>query len=166
MARRKSKGFRKPKAVRRAARKRKMGVAERRKREFTYRGYTIDELLQMPLYIPEDGSDQIAIIELVPSRVRRSLDRGLPREADHFLNKISESESNKVIRTHCRDMPVLPVMVGKTVGVYNGRDFVNVEIQPEMIGHYLGEFAGTRRRPVHTGPGVGATRSSKHVALK
>ena len=166
MARRKSKGFRKPKAVRRAARKRKMGVAERRKREFTYRGHTMEELLQMPLYPPEDGTDQVAIIQLVPARVRRTLTRGLPREANHFLNKISQLEEDKVVRTHCRDMPVLPVMVGKTVGVYNGRDFVNVVVQPEMIGQYLGEFAGTRRRPVHTGPGVGATRSSKHVALK
>ena len=166
MARRKSKGFRKPKAVRRAARKRKMGVAERRKREFTYRGHTMEELLQMPLYEPEDGTDQVAIIQLVPARVRRTLTRGLPREANHFLNKISQLEEDKVVRTHCRDMPVLPVMVGKTVGVYNGRDYVNVEVQPEMIGHFLGEFAGTRRRPVHTGPGVGATRSSKHVALK
>jgi small subunit ribosomal protein S19 len=57
-------------------------------------------------------------------------------------------------------------MVGKSIGIYNGRDFVNIEVQPEMLGHYLGEFALTRRKPVHTGPGVGATRSSKHVALK
>ena len=140
MARRKNKGFRKPKAVRRATRKRKMGVAERRKREFTYRGYKIAELQQMPLYPPEDGSDQVSIIELVPSRVRRSLDRGLPRECEHFLNRISEADAGKTIRTHRRDMPILPVMVGKTVGVYNGRDFVNIEIQPEMLGHYLGEF--------------------------
>ncbi len=166
MARRKSKGFRKPKAVRRAARKRKMGVAERRKREFTYRGYTIPELQQMPLYPPEDGSDQVSIIELVPSRVRRSLDRGLPRECEHFLERITEAEAEQVVRTHRRDMPVLPVMVGKSIGIYNGRDFVNIEVQPEMLGHYLGEFALTRRKPVHTGPGVGATRSSKHVALK
>ena len=95
MARRKSKGFRKPKAVRRAARKRKMGVAERRKREFTYRGYTIPELQQMPLYPPEDGSDQVSIIELVPSRVRRSLDRGLPRECEHFLERITEAEAEQ-----------------------------------------------------------------------
>lgn len=166
MARRKSKGFRKPKSVRRASRKRRMGVAERRKREFTFRGHTMDELMQMPLYPPEDGSDQMSISGLVSSRVRRSLAKGLGRERTHFLNRITEAEGDNVVRTHCRDMPVLPVMVGKTVGIYNGRDFVNIEIKPEMIGHYLGEFAVTRRRPVHTGPGVGATRSSKHVSLK
>ena len=76
------------------------------------------------------------------------------------------SSEGDTIRTHRRDMPVLPIMVGRTIGIYNGREFVDVIIQPEMIGHYLGEYAMTRRRPVHTGPGVGATRSSKHVALK
>jgi len=165
MARRK-KSFRKPKAARRQARKRRMGVAERRKREFTYRGYTMEEMLNMPLYPPEDGSEQMAIISLMPARVRRSLYRGLPRENEHFLARVEESGEGKTVRTHRRDMPVLPVMVGKTIGIHNGRDFAEVLIQPEMIGHYLGEYAMTRRRPVHTGPGVGATRSSKHVALK
>ena len=56
--------------------------------------------------------------------------------------------------------------VGKTISVYSGQTFVPVEIKPEMIGHYLGEFAITRRGVAHSGPGVGATRSSKHVALK
>jgi small subunit ribosomal protein S19 len=63
-------------------------------------------------------------------------------------------------------MYILPEMVGTTVGIHNGRDFINVEVIPEMIGHALGEFAPTRRPVTHTGPGVGATRSSKHVALK
>ena len=166
MARRKKKGFTKPKAVRRAARKRKMGVAERRKREFTYRGYRMEELLEMPLIGSEESPDTIALIEILPARTRRSLARGLPREGTHFLNRITAASEGDTVRTHRRDMPVLPVMVGKVVGIYNGRDFVDVEIKPEMIGHYLGEFAATRRRPVHTGPGVGATRSSKHVALK
>jgi small subunit ribosomal protein S19 len=143
-----------------------MGVAERRKREFTYRGYTLAEMLEMPLYPPEDGSEQMAIISLMPARARRSLYRGLPRENEHFLARIEEAGESDILRTHRRDMPVLPIMVGKTIGIHNGRDFVDVIIQPEMIGHYLGEYAMTRRRPVHTGPGVGATRSSKHVALK
>jgi small subunit ribosomal protein S19 len=143
-----------------------MGVAERRKREFTYRGYTVEEMLAMPLYPPEDGSDQMAIISLMPARARRSLYRGLPRENEHFLARVEGSSEGDTIRTHRRDMPVLPIMVGRTIGIYNGREFVDVIIQPEMIGHYLGEYAMTRRRPVHTGPGVGATRSSKHVALK
>ena len=47
-----------------------------------------------------------------------------------------------------------------------GQNFVEVGVKPEMIGHYLGEFAITRRGVAHSGPGVGATRSSKHVPLK
>ncbi|MEM2576477.1 MAG: ribosomal protein S19 family protein, partial [Candidatus Bathyarchaeia archaeon] len=44
--------------------------------------------------------------------------------------------------------------------------FVPVEIKPEMIGHYLGEFAITNKRVVHGAPGIGASRSSMYVPLK
>ena len=87
-------------------------------------------------------------------------------ESEKLLEKIRSSNGNSVIKTHCRGLYVLPEMVGKTVGVHNGREFVNVEVVPEMIGHSLGEFAITRKSVTHTGPGVGATRSSTHVALK
>ena len=70
------------------------------------------------------------------------------------------------IRTHIRSMVVLPEFVGKIISIHNGKEFVDVEIAPEMIGHFLGEFALTRRRVAHTGPGVGATRSSKFMPLK
>ena len=63
-------------------------------------------------------------------------------------------------------MIVLPQMVGKTIGIHNGQTFVQTEIKPEMIGHYLGEYAPTRRAVTHSGPGVGATRSSKFMPLK
>jgi small subunit ribosomal protein S19 len=63
-------------------------------------------------------------------------------------------------------MPILPQFVGKTIAVHNGQNFVEIDVKPEMIGHYLGEFAITRRGVAHSGPGVGATRSSKHVPLK
>ena len=71
-----------------------------------------------------------------------------------------------VVKTHCRDMVVIPEMVGTTFGIYNGRDFVEVTITPEMIGHYFGEFAPTRARVQHGDPGMGATRSSMFVPLK
>ena len=70
------------------------------------------------------------------------------------------------MRTHCRDVPILPDFVGKKVAVHNGKEFVSVEIKPEMIGHYIGEFAMTRKAVAHSGPGVGATRSSKFMPLK
>tara|TARA_B100000902_G_scaffold59612_2_gene66637 strand:+ start:16440 stop:16940 length:501 start_codon:yes stop_codon:yes gene_type:complete len=166
MARKSKKMFRSPKTARRQARKRRSTIAERRKKEFLWRGMTIDQLKQLPLYPPEDEPEAPCIATLMPSRAKRSLSRGLSEECEHFLSKIRENGTSKVIRTHCRGMYVLPEMVGVTVGIHNGRDFVKVEIIPEMIGHALGEFAPTRRSVTHTGPGVGATRSSKHVALK
>lgn len=74
-------------------------------------------------------------------------------------------EKNNV-RTHLRDMIILPSMVGRTVKIHNGKEFISVEIQPDMIGHYLGEFALTRKEVKHGSAGLGATRSSKFIPLK
>ncbi|MEM4893649.1 MAG: ribosomal protein S19 family protein, partial [Desulfurococcaceae archaeon] len=73
---------------------------------------------------------------------------------------------NVVVKTHVRDMVVLPEMVGLTIAVHNGKEFVPVKIVPEMIGHYLGEFAITTKKVQHGEPGLKATRSSKYVAVK
>lgn len=131
---------------------------------FKFRGYTLEELQEMSL-------DEV--IELLPSRQRRSLKRGFLPTQEKVLEKIekvknTENKSGKpiVIKTHCRDMIVLPNMVGLTFGIYNGQDFVEVTIQPEMIGCYFGEFAITRGRVQHGDPGMGATRSSMFVPLK
>lgn len=134
------------------------------RKEFKYRGHTLEELQQMPL----DN-----VIQLFPSRQRRSLRKGfLPRQKK-VLEKIRKlkKEGDKggkpqIIRTHCRDMIVLPEMVGMTFGIYNGKTFVDVKIQPEMIGCYFGEFAVTRQKVQHGDPGMGATRSSMFVPLK
>ncbi|RLE56982.1 MAG: 30S ribosomal protein S19 [Candidatus Methanomethylicota archaeon] len=132
-------------------------------REFTYRGYVLSQLLEMPM----DG-----FIQLLPSRQRRSLLRGLTSEQRKLLEKIRaakklQSSGKKVtIRTHCRDMIILPEMVGLTIHVYNGKEFIPVNITVEMIGHYLGEFAITTKRVVHGTPGLKATRSSMYVPLK
>jgi small subunit ribosomal protein S19 len=130
---------------------------------FKYRGYTLEELQEMSL-------DEV--IKLLPSRQRRSLKRGfLPRQ-EKVLAKMEkvDIENNdgrpEVIKTHCRDMIVLPNMVGYTFGIYNGKEFVEVTIKPEMIGCYFGEFAQTRSRVQHGDPGMGATRSSMFVPLK
>ncbi len=143
------------KAARRRERKKKGIIRTRKKKEFLYRGYTIEELKTMSL-------DQI--IPLLPSRCRRSLERGLSEEHQKVLDKIRAGRSN--IRTHRRDMIILPEMVGHTVSVHRGNEYKSVEIAPEMIGHFLGEFAPTRKFGGHTGPGVGATRSSKYMPLK
>ncbi|AXV38272.1 MAG: 30S ribosomal protein S19 [Methanobacteriaceae archaeon] len=134
------------------------------RKEFMYRGYTLEELQQMPL----DN-----VIELFPARQRRSLKKGfLPRQKKILekIRKLKKQENKggrpQIIKTHCRDMIILPEMVGLTFGIYNGKEFVNVEIQPEMIGCYFGEFALTRKRVEHGDPGMGATRSSMFVPLK
>ncbi len=129
-------------------------------REFRYRGLTLEELQQLPM-------DEL--VELLPSRVRRTLKRGLHPENRKLLEKIRRIKRlgiKKIIRTHRRDMIILPEMVGMVIAVHNGKDWVNVEIKPEMIGHYLGEFAPTCKVVKHSRPGKGATRSSKWLPLK
>jgi len=125
-----------------------------RPKEFRYRGYTLEELKKIPL-------DKLAA--LLPARERRKIKRGFTEQEEKLLMKLKKKDS---VRTHCRDMVVLPEMVGKVIYVHNGKEFVRVEIKPEMIGHRLGEFAQTRKFEKHSGPGVGATRSSKFVPLK
>ena len=164
MARKKKKSFMTPKASRRKARKRLSTTTGRGKKEFPYRGYTMDELSGMDLW-PSEESEGTSVIQLLPSRARRSIGRGLSTENEHFLNRMRRN-SGRTIRTHRRDMPILPEFVGKRIAIYNGQNFVEIDIKPELIGHYLGEFALTRKNVAHSGPGVGATRSSKHVALK
>ncbi len=145
-------------AARRKQRKKMGAVAARRKREFTYRGLTLDQLLEMPLE---------QVLRVLPARARRRYGRGLSDEEQVFVEKLREAEEDEdVVRTHLRDLPILPEFVGKKVAVHNGKEFVQVELKPEMIGHYLGEFAMTRKAVTHSGPGVGATRSSKFLPLK
>jgi small subunit ribosomal protein S19 len=111
-------------------------------------------------------------INLLPSRQRRSLHRGLTPEQRILLEKIRKAReslrkgSNKVVKTHVRDIIILPEMVDITILVHNGKDFVSVEIKPEMIGHFLGEFAITNKPVKHGTPGIGASRSSMYVPLK
>jgi len=130
-------------------------------RRFRYRGKTLEELLNMPM-------DEL--IELLPARQRRSLKRGLTKAQVKLLAKIrklrQKGQTNVVIKTHVRDMIILPEMVGLTIAVYNGKEYIPVKIVPEMIGHYLGEFSPTTKRVQHGEPGLKATRSSLHIALK
>ncbi len=144
------------KAARRKRRKRQK-VAMGRVKEFSYRGYSMEELRKMTF-------EEFA--QVLPARGRRTLLRGWDEERMKVVRKIIQSDGSKPVRTHRRDIIIVPQFVGKRVAVYNGKEFVEMEIKPEMIGHYLGEFAPTRREVKHSGPGVGATRSSKFVPLK
>ena len=144
------------KSSRRKLRKKKGVLQAKRKKEFTYRGFTMEQLLEMPF-------DEV--LDLMPSRIRRSFVRGFNDEQKTAFEKIKAS-GGEAVRTHRRDIPIVPAMVGKKVAIHNGKEFKEVELRAEMIGHYLGEFALTRRIVKHSGPGVGATRSSKFMPLK
>ena len=129
-------------------------------REFRYRGYTLEQLNNMSTE---------SILQLLPSRARRSLNRGVSEEKRKLLEDIRALKDGKLegqVKTHARDMVVLPIMVGSTVNVYSGKEFVALEIKPEMIGHYLGEYVITNKKVVHGTPGIGASRSSLYVPLK
>jgi len=107
--------------------------------------------------------------KLLPARQRRTIMRGLSPRHKKLLEKIRRYKENNIqkpIRTHLRDMIILPEMVGMKFAVHNGKEFVTIEIVPEMIGHRLGEFVQTRKRVIHGAPGIGATRSSMFVPLK
>ncbi|MGB5910345.1 MAG: 30S ribosomal protein S19 [Promethearchaeia archaeon] len=136
---------------------------ERDRLRFHYRGHTLDDLKKMNM-------DQL--LQLLPARARRSLRRGLPPRQKKVIERLRRAYRAKkrgkdlIVRTHIRDLVIFPEFVGLKVGIYNGRNFDIVEIRPEMIGHYLGEFALTRKRVQHGSPGIGATRSSKYVPLK
>jgi small subunit ribosomal protein S19 len=128
------------------------------RRGFSYRGYTLEELKQLSM-------DEF--ISLLPARQRRSLSRGMSTQHIKLMEHIVASkESKKPVKTHCRDFIILPELIEATVQVYNGKEFLRVNLMPEMLGHYLGEYAPTCKQVKHSAPGIGATRSSQFVPLK
>ena len=125
------------------------------KKIFTYRGKTLEELQAMSIK---------EFAELLPARRRRTIKRGFTEAQKIFLKKLEKS--SKDIKTQCRDMIILPSMVGKTIKIHNGKAYVPLTIQDEMIGFVLGEFVMTRNRVAHSAPGVGATKSSASVSVR
>ncbi|MFX0099520.1 MAG: 30S ribosomal protein S19 [Candidatus Hodarchaeota archaeon] len=136
---------------------------ELKKRVFLFRGYTMEELRKLSMD---------SFIKILDARKRRSLLRGIPRRQKKLLEKLRKARralkkgKTIVVRTHCRDMIVLPEFVGLTVGIHNGAVFLEITFTPEMIGHYFGEFAPTNKKVNHGAPGIGATKSSQYVPLK
>lgn len=121
----------------------------------TYKGKVLEELKDMSL---------TEFIELTTSRSRRTLKRGLTESQKIFLERLKKA--NKPLKTHCRDLIVLPEMLGKMILVYSGKEWSPVEITVEMLGKRLGEFSLTRKKVSHSSPGIGATRSSKHMSVR
>ena len=132
-------------------------------KDFMYRGHGLDSLLAMSM-------DEF--INLLPSRQRRSLQRGLTPEQRILLEKLREAREaikagkEVTLKTHVRDLIIMPEMLGVKILIHNGKEFLPVDIKPEMIGHYLGEFAITNKPVRHGTPGIGASRSSMYVPLK
>lgn len=129
-------------------------------KEFKYRGMSLEQLQGMSLE---------KLFELLPARARRSLTRGITDDKRKLLEDTKLAKAGKTkttIKTHLRDVIILPYMTGLTISVYSGKEFLPIDIKPDMVGHYLGEFIMTNKRVVHGAPGVGASRSSLYVPLK
>jgi small subunit ribosomal protein S19 len=129
-------------------------------REYKYRGHSLDQL---------QGMSFESFLQLLPSRQRRTLNRGISDEKKKLIAESRLAKEGKLkgqIKTHARDMVILPYMVGLTLYVHSGKEFVALEIKPEMVGHYIGEYVITNKKVVHGTPGIGASRSSLYVPLK
>ena len=122
---------------------------------FKFKGKTMKELLSL---------DRSQFSELLNSRKRRTMKRGLPENQEKFMAKLEKGKPK--LRTHRRDIIIIPAMVGKTVEIYNGKKFIPIAITEEMLGYYFGELVQTRKIASHKGTGVGATKSSKHQGKK
>lgn len=133
-------------------------------KKFSYRGHDITSLLNMNVE---------EIVKLFRSRQKRRFQRKLKPEYGRFIEKLNKikqytAQGDKPLglKTHLRDLIILPSMVLSIINVHNGKEFVPVEIKPEMIGYYLGEFAQSYRKVSHGKPGVGATAASKFTPIK
>jgi len=130
------------------------------KKEYSYRGKSLDDLKKM---------DIKEFAKLLPARQRRSLTRGFSEMQKRLLLKIKKAKEGKYkkpIRTHCRDMIVIPEMVGILIHIHAGKSFIPIDLQADMIGCYLGELTLTRSKVAHSAPGIGATKSSSAASVK
>lgn len=60
------------------------------------------------------------------------------------VKKAIDESSHAMIQTWSRRSCIIPMFVGLTIAVHNGRKFVPVKVTEDMVGHKLGEFAPTR----------------------
>ncbi|KAJ1920147.1 40s ribosomal protein S15 [Mycoemilia scoparia] len=139
-------------------------VRKRTFRKFSYRGVELENLLEM---------SNEEFIQLIHARARRKFQRGIGRKPMGLIKKLRKAkqeapvnEKPEVVKTHLRNMIIVPEMVGSVIGVYNGKTFNQVEIRADMIGRYLGEFSISYKPVKHGRPGIGATHSSRFIPLK
>ena len=148
-----------------------MSDVTRKKRtfkKFSFRGKDLEGLLQL---------SQEEVMNLLCARARRKYRRGQSAAELRYLKKLRKAKANAVViddvlqkpsavKTHMRNMTIVPEMVGCVCKVYSGCHYVTVEIKPAMIGMYLGEFSITYKPVSHGRPGIGATNSSRFIPLK
>ena len=127
-------------------------------KEFMYHGLSKEELSNMP---------NEKLLKLFSARARRSLTRGtMSDDKKKLMEEMKDKNNKNPIKTHLRDVIILPYMIGATIHVFSGKEFVPITITIQMVGHYLGEYVITNKRVNHGAPGVGASRSSLYVPLK
>ncbi len=128
-----------------------------KKKEFTYRGRTLDELKVM---------DIREFAKLLKSNEKRTLLRQYDEMQKFIIRCDKNNQNKKLIRTHMRHLIAVPKIIGMKINVYNGKEFVPVVIDKEMLGHRLGEFSATRQKVKHGAAGIGATKSSASQSVK
>jgi len=132
------------------------------KKDFTFRGKSMEELEAMDI---KQFSNIVG-----RSRLKRTLarwtDMKLLKKIEKAHIEMKEGKQPKLIRTHRRDLPVLPKMIGLTLAVHNGKEFIKFQIMEKMLGHYLGELVLTRKRLTHGKAGIGATKSSTAITAR
>eukprot|EP00617_Octactis_speculum_P014859 CAMPEP_0185748104 /NCGR_PEP_ID=MMETSP1174-20130828/6757_1 /TAXON_ID=35687 /ORGANISM="Dictyocha speculum, Strain CCMP1381" /LENGTH=146 /DNA_ID=CAMNT_0028423603 /DNA_START=117 /DNA_END=557 /DNA_ORIENTATION=+ len=133
-------------------------------KKFMFRGIDLEKLLDM---------NHAEFAEKINARQRRRMNRGLNRKCNTLMSRLKKAkkaapagEKPEGVKTHVRSMIIVPEMIGSIVGVYNGKVFNGIEIKPEMVGHYLGEFSITYKPVRHGRPGIGSTNSSRFIPLK
>merc|ERR1719174_3015261 len=102
-------------------------------RKYSYRGVDLENLLVMPM---------AELMDLVPARARRRFKHGLKRKYYALLKRLRAAKKNvsdpatekpQCVKTHLRNMIILPEMIGSVIGVYNGKVFNQVEIKADMV---------------------------------
>jgi small subunit ribosomal protein S19 len=124
-------------------------------KDFTFYGNTWEQVQKM-------STDEF--MKLIPARSRRTMKRGFTESQKIFLANLNRGQAT--LETHCRDLIVLPTFVGKIIKIHNGKEFVPITIEKDMLGHRLGEFSISTKKVEHSAPGIGATRSSSALSVR
>lgn len=130
---------------------------ELKRKEFMYRGKTVEQLQELEVR---------EFAKHLRSRQRRNLLRQFQKVEDFVNRAKTKISKGKLVKTHQRNIIIVPAMVGMKIGIYNGKSFEQIIVAGEMIGHRLGEFALTRPKVKHSKAGVGATKGSRAKSKK